>query len=391
MKKNIDVNYEKILMDSGMPTTDQAVRAQFEILVKQEGLITNTSRMSPFWRLITAIVTTPFLWLKDALINTVLKNSFLATATGPFLDLFAWAVNIERKAALAASGVIHFYKTDDKQPITIKAGTIVQSERIDGVIYQLRVTNDIIIPAGVSALAVPVEAVSSGAGYNLAPGYYRILPQSVPGISYCANEENWLTQPGAEQESDGDLRPRIRNQYNLVSNYHTDAVYRGMISSIVGLNSERVYFVHDAPRGPGTADVYLLLDTGVISQPFVDAINDYVMAQGHHGHGDDLRCFALPETHHDLSVSLYLDHELEGEEQARLIDNVAHLIRCAFRENNQFNVVKVWPYSRYSFSQLGREIHRHFGVDSVVFSIGDITSGLAIPRLNNLTVSVDHG
>lgn len=391
MKNNIDVDYEKILVDSGMPTTPEAVRAQFESLVKEEGLITNTSRMSPFWRLITAIITTPFLWLKDALINTVLKNSFLATATGPFLDLFAWAVKVERKAAQAATGSIHFYKTDEKQVITVKAGTLVQSERIDGVIYQLRVIADTVIPAGVGFLAVPVEAVGTGAGYNLAPGYYRILPQSVSGISHCVNEEDWLTQPGAEEEHDDDLRPRVRNQFNLVGNYHTDAVYRGMISSLVGLNSERIYFVHDAPRGPGTANAYLLLDTGVISQPFIDAVNDYVMNQGHHGHGDDLQCFALPETYHDLNVQLYLDHDVSTEEESQLIANVSHLIRCAFRENNQFNVLKVWPYSRYSFSQLGREIHKNFGVDSVVFSLGDIISGLAIPRLNSLTVSIDHG
>lgn len=391
MKTNINVDYEKILADSGMPTTPEAVRAEFESLVKDEGLITNVSRMSPFWRLITQIVTTPFLWLKDALINTVLKNSFLATASGAFLDLFAWAVNIERKAAIAAGGVIHFYKTDEKQAITIKAGTLIQSERIDGVIYQLKVMTDTLIPAGVGFLSVPVNALGSGTGYNLAPGYYRILPQAVTGISHVNNEEDWLTQPGAEQESDDDLRPRIRNQFNLVGNYHTDAVYRGMISSLVGLNSERIYFVHDAPRGPGTADAYLLLDTGVISQPFITAVNDHVMAQGHHGHGDDLLCLAVPETHHDLTVQLYIENELTAEEENQVIDNVSHLIRCAFRENNQFSVEKTWPYARFSFSQLGREIHQNFGIDSVVFSLTDIISDLSIPRLNSLNVSVDHG
>lgn len=52
-------DYERILADNGMPVTEEQARAEFEAIVKDEGLITNTSRMSPFWRLITAITTKP--------------------------------------------------------------------------------------------------------------------------------------------------------------------------------------------------------------------------------------------------------------------------------------------------------------------------------------------
>lgn len=77
-------DYEAILADNGMPVTEEQARAEFEAIVQNEGLITNTSRMSPFWRLITAIVTRPVMWLKDALVNVVMKNLFLATAEGFF-------------------------------------------------------------------------------------------------------------------------------------------------------------------------------------------------------------------------------------------------------------------------------------------------------------------
>ncbi|EBV8267082.1 hypothetical protein ATR77_26000, partial [Salmonella enterica subsp. enterica serovar Rubislaw] len=66
-------------------------------------------------------------------------------------------------------------------------------------------------------------------------------------------------------------------------------------------------------------------------------------------------------------------------------------IRCAFRENSNYDVVRTWPYSRFSFSQLGRELHNAFTlVDSVTFSLADIESDLAIPRLNTLTVEVQN-
>lgn len=384
------INYEKILAENGLPTTEQAVLDAFDKIVKDENLITNTSRMSPFWRLISAIAVKPVLWLKDALINNVLKNMFLLDASGPFVDLFAWAVNVERKESTALNGVITFYKDNPDRVVTIPAGTEIQTERINGVIYTVTVNVDSDIPAGVAAAAIAVTASEPGAAFNLAPGYYRILPKLINGVVRVVNEENWIIQPGADSESDDDLRARVKNQFNLVGQYHTDAVYRGLISRVAGVSADHIYFIHDAPRGPGTANAYLLLDSGINSQPFIDAVNDYVMAQGHHGHGDDLRCFPLPETQHDLNVICYLnDTNLSTERRADLVRDVTDMVRCAFRENTNYDVHKVFPYSRFSFSRLGEELHQaFFELESVQFSLTDIVSGLSIPRLTQLTVVI---
>ncbi|HBR0002796.1 baseplate J/gp47 family protein [Klebsiella aerogenes] len=391
MTEKPQVDFEEVLKDSGMPVTEEEVQARFNAIVTDEGLITNTSRMSPFWRLVTAIVTAPVMWLKDALIAVVLTNMYVATAGGKMLRLLAWAVNVTAKPATAAEGVIRFFKTDAKATTTVKAGTLVQTERINGRVYVLATVADVVIPSGVASALVAVKATGTGGAYNLAPGYYRILPVAVDGISQVASEEDWLTKPGADEESDDELRERCRNQFNLVGNYHTDAVYRSMIAQVAGLSIDRIFFEHEAPRGPGTANSYLLLDTGVASAPFIDAVNDYINTQGHHGHGDDMQCFAMPETRHDLAVSVYVPSvsNMTNDEVNALKSGVENLIRCAFRENADFDVKKTWPYSRFSFSQLGRELHKAFPqTDSIEFSLRDITSGLDVPRLNSLTVSL---
>ncbi|MHA6634420.1 baseplate J/gp47 family protein [Citrobacter farmeri] len=393
MTEKPDVDFEQVLRDSGMPTTEAEVTAAFKATVQAEGFITNTSRMSPFWRLITKIVTTPVMWLKDALISVVLRNMFVATATGPMLRLLAWAVNIEAKPASAAEGMVRFYKTKAADVVAVSAGTVIQTERINGVIYSVAVSEDTTLPAGPESGLVPVTATGTGSGYNLAPGYYRILPVAVAGIASVVNEDEWLITPGADEESDDELRDRTRNQFNLVGNYHTDAIYRSMIAGVLGLSVDRIFFLHDAPRGPGTANAYLLLDSGEISQPFVDAVNDYVNSQGHHGHGDDLQCFAMPETTHTLAVTVYVENKenMTDEELSRLKTDVSNLIRCAFRENANYDVKKTWPYSRFSFSNLGREIHRAFPViDSLHFSLTDIVSELSVPRLAGLTVEIEN-
>ncbi|EOJ8601637.1 baseplate J/gp47 family protein [Cronobacter sakazakii] len=391
MTEKPQVDFEEVVKASGMPTTKEALRERFNAIVQDEGLITNTSNMSPFWRLITAIVTTPVLWLKDVLVGTVLANMFVATASGQLLRLLAWAVNVTPKPATAAEGVIRFFKTDAGAVVTVKAGTLIQTERINGTVYELATTADFTITGDTASALIPVKATATGGAYNLAPGYYRILPAAVAGISHVANEADWLTAPGADEESDDELRERCRNQFNLVGSYHTDAVYRSMIAGVAGLSIDRIFFEHEAPRGPGTANAYLLLDTGVTSEPFIEAVNDYITTQGHHGHGDDMQCFAMPETRHSLDVTVYVTSlaNLTDDEQSALRTGAENLIRCAFRENNDFDVKKTWPFSRFSFSNLGRELHRHFAaIDSLAFSLTDIVSGLNVPRLDSLTVSL---
>lgn len=393
MTEKPDVDFEAVVKASGMPVTEAEVRERFNAIVSDEGIITNTSRMSPFWRLITAIVTAPVMWLKDALVSTVMANMFVATASGNMLRLLAWAVNITPKPASAAEGVIRFFKEDAKAVVTVKAGTIVQTERINGMVYELATTQDVVIASGAASALLPVKARGTGSAFNLAPGYYRILPVAVSGISHVASEEDWLITPGADEESDDELRERCRNQFNLVGNYHTDAVYRSMIASVAGLSIERIFFEHEAPRGPGTANAYLLLDSGVASAPFVDAVNNYINTQGHHGHGDDMQCYPMPETLHDLSVTVYVNNlsNLSDDETKALREGVENLIRCAFRENADFDVRKTWPYSRFSFSQLGREIHKNFALtESLAFSLADISSELSVPRLKSLVVRIKN-
>ncbi len=136
----------------------------------------------------------------------------------------------------------------------------------------------------------------------------------------------------------------------------------------------------------------MLLDSGVISDPFVAAVNDYINTQGHHGHGDDMQCFAMQETSHDLDVVLYLpdpDNMLADERDA-LLSGVENLVRCAFRENTDYDVKKTWPYGRFSFSNLGRRSTGRLRRWIQSLSLRDIVSELNVPRLANLTVSIEH-
>lgn len=384
-------NFKQILADAGLPVEEEQIRQEFNSLVEEENLVTNTSRMSPFWRLITAIAVKPVKWLTDYLINGVLPNLFVKTAEGRWLDIQVWSVGIRRKTATKAQGVVTFIKKDIGMNATIPKGTVIQTERINEVIYKVIVNEDTLIPNGAISAEVAVTAEETGSAFNLSGGYYSILPSAVPGIEKAVNKDDWLTVIGADEESDDELRERYKVKFSSVGKHHIDSVYKSAVAEVAGLSVDRIYFLHDAPRGPGTANIYLLLDTGVTSNAIIEKINHYLMVDGHHGHGDDIQAFALPDSYHDISCTLYFSSNtiLTEDNKVKIQSNVENMIRCAFRENSDFNVTRTYPYTRFSWSKLGEEIHeKHPEIHSIEWGQRDIESDLSIPRIRNLSMDI---
>ncbi|WJD63107.1 baseplate J/gp47 family protein [Pseudomonas kurunegalensis] len=385
-----DVDFKKALQDAGVPTTEAGLRAAWEKEVAAQGSkLSNTSAWSPFWRLVTALVTKPVLWLIEFMVNTVLPNFFVKTATGTWLDMLAWAVDVTRKASTKAQGQLLFTRSGVAGVLEIPAGVRVQSVAINGNVYVLVTTAATQFLDGDSQVLVPVEASEAGSGYNLAPGYYSILPEPIPGVIQVVNADGWLTQPGADQEHDDDLRLRTRNQFSAVNQWHTDAVYRAMIAAFPGVEPDGVYFEHDAPRGPGSANAFVLFEAGSPAASYLEKINSYVRDQGNHGHGDDMLVQEMPATQHTVRVTVWPTAQVGTENQDILLSDTELFIRAAFREStaSDYQPTLTYPQSRFSFSRLGEELHETFaGIESLKFDNVDIVSQLTIPRLDDVQV-----
>ena len=387
-----EVDFKQALTDAGIPTTEAGLRKAWESEVAAQGSkLSNTSAYSPFWRLITALVTKPVMWLISFISDTVLPNFFVKTASNVWLDTLAWAVNVERKGATKAKGVILFTRIAAGGTLELPAGIVVQSSAINGHIYQLVTTTPAIFADGLLQLEVPVEAQEVGSGYNLAPGYYAILPVPLAGIAQVVNADGWLIAPGADPEPDEQLRLRVRNQFSAVNQWHTDAVYRAMISAFPGVRPDGVYFLHGAPRGPGSANAYVLFEADVPADTYLEQINTHIRDEGNHGHGDDLMVMVMPETQHAIRVTLWPRALIDSEKRETLRADVALFIRAAFRESTvtDYQPTLTYPQSRFSFSRLGEELHQQFpGIESLHFDNADIVSELSIPRIKSLEVDI---
>lgn len=387
-----DVDFKQALTDAGIPTTEAGLRKAWESEVATQGSkLSNTSAYSPFWRLITALVTKPVMWLISFISDTVLPNFFVKTAGDTWLDMLAWAVNVERKGATKAKGVILFTRIAAGGTLELPAGIVVQSSAINGHIYQLVTTTPATFADGLLQLEVPVEAQEVGSGYNLAPGYYAILPVPLAGIAQVVNADGWLIAPGADPEPDEQLRLRVRNQFSAVNQWHTDAVYRAMISAFPGVRPDGVYFLHGAPRGPGSANAYVLFDADVPAATYLEQINAHIRDQGNHGHGDDLVVMVMPETQHAIRLTLWPRALIGNDKRDSLRGEVALFVRAAFRESTvtDYQPTLTYPQSRFSFSRLAEELHQQFpGIESLHFDNADIVSELSIPRINSLVVTL---
>ncbi|WP_395593298.1 baseplate J/gp47 family protein [Pseudomonas sp. B26140] len=385
------VDFKQALADAGIPTTDAALKAAWEAeVVAQGSKLANTSAYSPFWRVITALVTKPVLWILTFVTGTVLPNFFLKTATSTWLDMLAWAVNVERKAPTKAIGSLLFSRATTVGRFEIPIGTRVQSPTINGNVYELVTTAVGSFIEGASQVSIPVIAIDAGSGFNLAPGYYAVLPVPVPGVVQVVNLDGWLATPGSDAELDDDLRLRARNQFSAVNQWHTDSVYRALIAAFPGVSANGVYFEHGAPRGPGTANAYVLFEADAPADTYLQQINARIMDEGNHGHGDSMLVLVMPETQHDVSLQVWPVANLTEAQRATLKADIALFIRAAFREStgSDYAPTLTWPQSRFSFSRLVEELHEQFPrIESMRFGNDDIVSALAIPRLQSLEVA----
>jgi uncharacterized phage protein gp47/JayE len=379
------------MQDAGIPITENALKARFEQMAETEGLeFKNPGEKSAWWRWLKSIAVVPVLWLIEFIIKTIIPNQFVKTASGRFLDVLAWGYGLERKPQTTATGIVTFSRDSIGTTLTIAAGTIIKTAPINGVVYKLLSTKEMAFGVNDFDLLVTVQAEKPGLAYNLAAGYFIILDTPISGISQVKNASDWLTKPGADQEKTEDFRARIRGHFATVSDHHVNSVYKSIISEHTGFKYDRIFIDHTlAPRGPGSADAFVLFDVGVPAQSYLDTVNNYIRDEGNHGHGDDIEVKAMPISLKDINATLWVAAGMGQPEKDALANDVEQMIRCAFRENTNFNVTLVWPHSRFSMGKLSGEILRRFsGLASIEFSQGDIVSALDVPTINTITITV---
>lgn len=386
-----EVNFKALLQDAGIPTDEEALIARYRQVAVQEGVVFNNEpQWSPFWRIVLVLFARPLLWLIEQLYSDIYPGQFLLTASGAWVDMHAYKLGLERKRATKARGEIQLERDSTEGELTVPAGTVIQSAPINGVRYRLLTIDERTFVAGQQQLSVLADAEESGSAYNLAAGFYSLIATEMAGITAVRNDPDWLLVPGTDDETDQELKERCRNQFSAVNNWHVDAAYKAMLSQWPGVGIEDIHLQHNAPRGPGTANAYILFEQNAPADEYIAEMQQHIMPDGHHGLGDDVLVQPMPSKEIRVGLALKLNPNLSDNERDYWLGEIRSFIRIALRDlpADTYQPTRQQPQTEFVWSRLIQELHEQFQhLRSVDFDDdNNLNLGMAVPNLVELEI-----
>lgn len=138
--------------------------------------------------------------------NSLLRQAFLTTATGHYLDLFGEEYGVQRNIALQAQGVVTFsISSAVNYPISIPANTRITNTET-GLFYDTYITVE--IPVGATTVDCPVRSMITGAQTNIpANSEFVFYNENLFREVSISNSEAFTD--GRDSESDEEYRERL--------------------------------------------------------------------------------------------------------------------------------------------------------------------------------------
>lgn len=244
--------------------------------------------------------------------NEACKQMLLSFAVYPALDYLGELVSVQRLPASKAQCTIRFTMVAGHGDILIPEGIRVQS--IDGKSVFVTLTSVQVLTADAS-VTVTAECVTEGkAGNDYAIGEVAIILDPQAFVETAANTD--ITNGGADQESDDNLRKRIRLAPSSFS--------------VAGPEDAYIYFAKSAHPAiidvavtspePGDVVIYPLLEGGVApSQEIIDAVLAKCNPEKVRPLNDIVSVLAPNNVSYALTVNITL---LKGADQAAVVQQI---------------------------------------------------------------------
>lgn len=195
------------------------------------------------------------------------RQCFPQTAQGDYLDKHAQLRGLERRAAVAAEGILRF--ETDQAPgtdLTIPAGTVCMTAGL----VRFETTQEAVLQAGETMVETTAVAVEPGVAGNVAAGTIRAMAVAPVGISRCTNPDGF--SGGLDEESDQELRERVLETFQRMPNGANAAFYEQSAMSFPQVAAAAVV---SRPRGVGSVDVVVSTAAGVPDSELLEELQAY--------------------------------------------------------------------------------------------------------------------
>lgn len=236
-----------------------------------------------------------------------IKNQmYVETATGERLDYFARQRGLERKPAKKAQGEITFFISEPiDHTIIIPKGSVAATA--DEVPIRFVTTEDEEITQGNDLVSVYAEAEKAGSSGNVALGKVTVAVDVPSEIEWVRNREVYVG--GTDEESDEQLRERIRDSYLRLPNGTNAAYYEQLAMTIDGIAKAKAV---GKVRGYGTVDVYVSGDGREAFDSEVNKVQSLVSSQRELN--VNVRAIKASMVSFDLDVTVYKREEFADSE-----------------------------------------------------------------------------
>lgn len=145
----------------------------------------------------------------------ILKQAFVQSAGGEYLDRHGYMRMCERKTGRKASGVLTFSVSEAQDDdIVIEENTICS--KLSNPLISYKTLNSATISAGQTSVDVSVEALETGDKYNALPNEVAVLVNAPAKVERVANNNE--IKGGTDDESDSAFRKRIIENFKLPLN-----------------------------------------------------------------------------------------------------------------------------------------------------------------------------
>lgn len=194
----------------------------------------------------------------------IAAGGYGATARGKWQDV--WALDRFQLTRVPAASTVGQVRLTDAGggPHVIPAGGLIVATA-DG--KRFLSTASVTVPLNGSA-TVAVVAIDAGASFNVPIATVTSMVTTFPSLSVdnpaVAGSETWITTPGRDEETDGELYARCLLQWATLSVASPSGYYRA-VAMAAAPTVTKVKVRDDNPNGPGTLELVLATNAGPAS------------------------------------------------------------------------------------------------------------------------------
>lgn len=263
------------ILDQVIPIPDINEKKE-EIFQELEanGFVITNKRIGGVYITLVMITLKCYIELKS-LARLILKNIFLDSAEGVWVELIASDFSKMRKLESKTEGHVKVSRQESGEAISITKGTVFKTAQdANGDELKYIATELTILSPSATSADIPVIAEYAGASYNVAQNQIIKCLVNLEGIDGITNIATWITKEGTDIEDLESLRRRTKLSWSELSTLPIADKYKNICEGVQGVFLADVDDQH--PRGQGTIDVYITSAAGAASPNLIGLVETAV-------------------------------------------------------------------------------------------------------------------